>query len=191
VKHLQTLHFLKKLSLALLACLFFNACTIGTRNISLNYSSLTPQKTSKKVVVYVEKFKDEREDKETIGNLSNFFKNNFSEVKTTSNISKWVSSGLKEELQREGFEISNDSDSRNKISGKILKVSSNTSLESEGKIEVYIAVKIDNKIVSDKVYQFSSRKFNLRGTPESFEKSLEDSLRGILGKVTREIDSKI
>ncbi|MCH1429455.1 MAG: hypothetical protein L7U87_01725 [Chlamydiales bacterium] len=102
-----------------------------------------------------------------------------------------MTKALKEELRQAGFTISEDPTTPYHVSGKILKVFSEASLNYEGEIEAYIAVKINKKVVLDKVYYFTAKELNMRGAPEYFKKNLEDSLRGLLGQIIQDVDRKI
>lgn len=168
-----------------------SACTSGTRHITLDYQALKKPYKNKEVSVYIQKFKDEREDKTYIGKAKNFITPHLASVETKTNISSWMTEALKAELKQAGFTISKDPTTPFQVSGKILKVFSEASLNFEGEIEAYIAVKINQKVVLDKVYYFTAKELNIRGAPEYFKKNLEDSLRGLLGQIVQDVDSKI
>ena len=163
-----------------LSIVFLSGCAFGTRHPMLEYNTVTPVKPANNISIKISTFSDTRPDKNVIGNVRNGWGMKTADVITDTNIADWVSTALKSELKNAGYNVIEE-DTKNLISGEVLKVYCDTYLNYEGEVMIKVVLKKDNSVILDKTYSGKSSDLSrIKTTPQAiFQRpSLDHALGG-------------
>jgi hypothetical protein len=158
----------------------------------LAYDVSSLKGASKNVSIYVEDFKDAREDKGggSIGEVCNaFFKTG--DVKEPSDIGEWATDAFKKELTNAGYDISNDPSCRLKMEGKILSIYASLRMSYEAKVVIAIKMMNGQSVLLEKMYTGSYKRTEMMqmDISKGISNALAESLKKAIGQALGDVNS--
>ncbi len=144
----------------------------------------------KNIVVYVENFKDERTEKNVIGNVRNGWGLKTADVVTDTDIAQWVTNALKSELGNGGYVVAKD---RTEIvaGGEVLTVYCDSYLQYEGNVTLGVVLKKGDQVLIDKKYTGKATNLNWAATAKSYGLTVEQSLQNAMKQIISDINEKL
>ena len=169
---------------------YFSGCAFGTRHPLLEYKPVTAKSQPKNIAVYVENFKDERTEKNLIGNVRNGWGLKTADVVTDTNVSDWITNALKAELGNGGYVVAKD---RTELvtGGEVLTVYCDSFMQYEGNVTVSVVLKKGDQVLIDKKYTGKATNLNWAATAKSYGLTLEQSLQNVMKQITSDINQKL
>jgi len=183
---------LTKYSILILVLLIFvSGCAFGTRRPVLKYTIATESQPSKNIRVFVNRFKDERLEKDVIGHVRNAYGMKTAKIIADTNISEWVTGALKVELENIGYTIANDPRSSIKVAGEVIEVYVTSLMLYEGKAAIEVSLYQNDKRIYTEKYLGTDESLNWAATAKSYGITLERSLQKALIEAVHDIDRKL
>ena len=180
----------KELIAVVMSCLLtmaISGCAFGTRRPTLDYLAVTPVKQQKNIAIKVVVFKDDRPDKNIVGNVRNGFGLKTADVITETNVSEWVTNALKVELKNDGYTIV-DVGAENEISGEVIKVYCDSYMCYEGEVMIKVLLKRASNVLLEKTYSGKASDMNWAATAKSYGTILKQSLQQTMNQVVADVD---
>lgn len=178
---------------AIIACTItatISGCAFGTRRPTLDYTAVTSAKQQKNIIVKVAVFKDDRPDKNIVGNVRNGLGLKTADVITETSISEWVTNALKAELKNDGYTIV-DTSAENEIGGEVIKVYCDSYMCYEGEVMIKVSLKRANAVLLEKTYSGKASDLNWAATAKSYGTILQRSLQQIMIQVVGDVDGAL
>ena len=175
---------------AIIACVMIvtvSGCAFGTRRPTLDYSAVTPVKAQKNIAIKVTIFKDERPDKNIVGNVRNGWGLKTADVITETSVSEWVTNALKSELKNDGYTVV-DTSAENEIGGEVIKVYCDSYMCYEGEVMMKVSLKKSTNVLFEKTYSGKASDLNWAATAKSYGTILQRSLQQIMIQVVGDVD---
>lgn len=169
--------------------LSISGCAFGTRRPTLTHSTALPPGSPKDIAIKVMSFEDKRPNKEEIGYIRNAYGMRCAKVISTNDVSNWITSALKAELQNAGYSLSDNA--QNSVSGDVIEVFCDTSFAYEGKVMVRVILKKANEVILDKNYSAKEEEMNWAARAATISKVLEKTLQNAVKQIMFDIDNKI
>ena len=165
-------------------------CAFGTRHPLLGYTPVVKGSGPKNVTLYVEKFKDERTDKNIIGNVRNGWGLKTADVITDTTIAEWVTDAFKTELGNDGYVVSKD---RTELTagGEVITVYCDSYLQYEGNVTLGVVLKKGDQVILDKKYTGKATNFNWAATAKSYGLTVEQSLQSAMKQILTDVDQAL
>ena len=166
------------------------SCAFGTRHPLLEYKVVTANSQPKNITVYVENFKDERTEKNLIGNVRNGWGLKTADVVTDTDIAEWVTDALKTELGNGGYVVAKD---RTELiaGGEVLTVYCDSYMQYEGNVTLGMVLKRNGETLIDKKYTGKATNLNIAATAKSYGKTVEQSLQNAMKQIISDINLKL
>lgn len=162
-------------------------CAFGTRRPLLEYRAVTANSQPKNITIYVERFKDERTEKNVIGHVRNGWGLKTADVVTDTDISQWVTDALKAELGNGGYIVAKD---RTKLTaeGEVITVYCDSFMQYEGTVTLGIVLKRNGEVLIDKKYNGKATNLNWAATSQGYGKTVEQSLQNVMKQILSDIN---
>jgi hypothetical protein len=167
-----------------------SGCAFGTRHLTLGYQKGSVAKPQNNVAIYVKPFIDDRVDKENVGRVRNGWGLECAKIVTETNISEWVTSAMRTELNNLGYTVTNY-DTKNRVEGSVVEVNVTSMMMYEGKVIVEVDLLQDNKEIFSRKYQGVEQTMNWASTAKSYGVTLEKSLGKAIAEAANDIDRKL
>lgn len=179
-----------KAPIVLILSLMISGCAFGTRHPLLQYHPVTANANPKNITLFVEKFKDERTEKNVIGHVRNGWGMKTAEVVTDTNIADWVTEALKSELGNGGYIVAKD---RTELTtgGEVLRVYCDSYMQYEGEVTISVILKKGETVLLNKKYTGSAKNFNWAATAESYGKTVEQSLQSAMKQLIDDLNTQL
>lgn len=176
--------------IALISSVFFLEGFIFYAKPELDYDKASlPRSDPKNISIYVEDFKDVRNDKGggAIGEVCNaFFKTG--DVKEPNGIEEWATDAFKKELVNAGYNVL-DTSSSLQIKGKILSLYVSVGMKYEASVTVSIALINNSSTIFEKMYTGSYKKSEIlqmdisKGASKALNAGLKDAIKQCLSDI--------
>ncbi len=169
-----------------------SGCAFGTRHVQLHYppeeqtsgiaeASVDHQGSGRAIILAP--FQDTRNRGEIVGHVQNGFGMKTADVKTSNNVSEWVTKAIAMELEKQGYKVKIVStkpelSSDMVVSGNISNVYCTAYLSYEGEVSLLAKIEKDGKKLLEKPYLGRNGSgANWAASSKSFEKTLSLSLQ--------------
>jgi hypothetical protein len=163
----------------------------------LAYNTSSPRSRSNNIAVYVENFKDARNEKGrgVIGETCNaFFKTG--DVKEPDGIEEWAADAFKKELKSAGYAISDDPSCPLRLRGKVLSLYASLHMQYDSGATISITLISNGKVLLEKIYTGSNKTVKLvqldisKGVSDSLNTSLKDAIKQSLADINSAVASQ-
>ena len=172
----------------ILMCTIVSGCAFGTRRPVLNYTVGTEQKPTRNVNIYVERFLDERLEKDVIGHDRNGWGMKTAKVITTTNISDWITEAIQAELENSGYTITNDPKTEHAVKGEVIKVYCDSYMTYDGETGIEVTLEKNGENLFTRKYLGKDSSINMASTAKSYGRTLERSLQKALVDAVHDIN---
>ncbi len=180
----------KFIGFAVLVAVSFAGCAFGTRHPLLSYTPVSTSAQPRNITIYVETFKDERTEKNVIGNVRNGWGLKTADVVTDTSVSEWITNALKAELGNGGYVVAKD---RVELAagGEVITVYCDSFLQYEGTVTLGVVLKRNAEVLIDKKYTGKATNLNWASTAKSYGATLELSLQNTMKQIISDINQKL
>jgi hypothetical protein len=121
----------------------------------------TQQRPANSIEIYVDKFVDDRLDREVIGHVRNGYGMKTAKVVTTTNISDWVTEAMKAELRNSGYTVSDNPSADNKVKGEVIKVYCDSFMTYDGEVGIEVALERKGEKIFSQKYLGKDESINM------------------------------
>ncbi|MBI4115386.1 MAG: hypothetical protein HY447_02300 [Candidatus Omnitrophica bacterium] len=173
-------------------CCLLTSCAFGTRHVTLSYppesnastfgSGIAHAASLPIETVTLVQFKDERPDKNIIGEVRNGWGMKTADVVNNNSVTEWVTNAIASELGKGGFQVNlanraEEHASGVKISGEVIRAYASAYLTYEGEVSFFATIEKDGKELLRKRYDGEgSAGLNWAMTATSYGNTLSEAL---------------
>jgi len=193
------------LSVCFGALLLLSACAFGDREVTLSYQPETAKSDAKaakvttaatvppvaddgKLAFIVVPFKDERADKNIVGEVRNGWGMHTADVVVQNDVAQWITDGLKTELAKAGYRVvesAADDSTAAQIEGTVARVYCTALFSYEAEVSFFATLRRDGKdVINQQYHGTGSAGVNMAATSGSYKDSLNralaDALRSLI-----------
>jgi uncharacterized lipoprotein YmbA len=183
------------------ALLLLSACAFGDRKVTLSYQPETaesdataakvttaatgaPVADDGKLAFIVVPFKDERADKNIVGEVRNGWGMHTADVVVQNDVAQWITDGLKTELAKAGYRVvesAADDSTAAQIEGTVARVYCTALFSYEAEVSFFATLHRDGKeVINQQYHGTGSAGVNMAATSGSYKDSLNRALAAAL-----------
>lgn len=187
------------------ALLLLGACAFGDRMVTLSYqtetakaaaattatAAATPASTASKGTYVLIPLKDERPQKQMVGEVRNGWGMHTADVVADNDVAEWVTDGIRQELAKAGYTVvgsAADDPAAPQIEGTVTRVFCTALFSYEADVSFFVVLRRDGKeLVNRQYHGTGSAGVNMAATSGSYKESLNKALADALSDLLADI----